>query len=112
MDLTPPAIQNFSLSLTYFDIDYRGKIQPPNPDPDLFLTQEARLASLITRNPTRAQIDAVCTKPSISGEDCNQPIAVIIDGRFRNIASLKTRGVDVGDGLFSKHGMGQVDVSA
>ena len=95
VDLTPPAIQNFSLSLTYFDIDYRGKIQPPNPDPDLFLTQEAQLASLITRNPTQAQIDAVCKKPSINGENCNQPIAVIIDGRFRNIASLKTRGVDV-----------------
>jgi hypothetical protein len=38
--------------------------------------------------------DAVCKKPSINGENCNQPIAVIIDGRFRNIASLKTRGVD------------------
>jgi iron complex outermembrane receptor protein len=94
VDLTPPAIRNFSLSLTYFDIDYRGKIQPPHPDPDLFLTQEAQLASLITRNPTQAQIDAVCKKPSINEENCNQPIAVIIDGRFRNIASLKTRGVD------------------
>mgnify|MGYP003693799175 CR=1 FL=1 len=49
MDLTPPAIRDFSLSLTYFDIDYRGKIQPPHPDPDLFLTREARLASLITQ---------------------------------------------------------------
>jgi len=111
VDLTPPAIRNFSLSLTYFDIDYRGKIQPPNPDPDLFLTQEARLASLITRNPTRAQIDAVCTKPSISGESCNQPIAVIIDGRFRNIASLKTRGVDTMLDYFLNTARGKVTFS-
>jgi outer membrane receptor protein involved in Fe transport len=111
VDLTPPAIQNLSVSLTYFDIDYRGKIQPPNPDPDLFLTQEARLASLITRNPTRAQIDAVCTKPSLSGEDCNQPIAVIIDGRFRNIASLKTRGVDVVLDYFLNTARGKVTFS-
>ncbi|HWS66552.1 MAG TPA: TonB-dependent receptor [Steroidobacteraceae bacterium] len=111
VDLTPPAIRNFSLSLSYFDIDYRGKIQPPNPDPDLFLTQEARLASLITRNPTRAQIDAVCTKPSISGENCNQAIAVIIDGRFRNIASLKTRGVDTVLDYFLNTARGKVTFS-
>jgi len=41
VDLTPPAIQNLSLSLTYFDIDYRGKIQHPGPDTAFFLTQEA-----------------------------------------------------------------------
>ena len=94
VDLTPPSIPNFSLSLTYFDIDYQGKIQAPHPDSWFFLTQEAQFASLITRNPTRAQIDAVCTKPPLFGGSCNQPIAVIIDGRFRNLASLKTRGVD------------------
>lgn len=95
MDLTPPAIPNFSLSLTYFDIDYEGKIQPPQPDATLFLTQEAALASLITRKPTPAQIVAACSKPPHYGGSCNQPIAVIIDGRFRNLASIKTRGVDV-----------------
>jgi iron complex outermembrane receptor protein len=94
VDLIPPAIQNFSLSLTYFDIDYRGKIQHPGPNTALFLTQEAQLASLITRNPTQAQIDAVCTKPPLFGGDCNQLIAAILDGRWRNLASLKTRGLD------------------
>jgi len=111
VDLTPPAIRNFSVSLTYFDIDYRGKIQPPHPDPDLFLTQEAQLASLITRNPTQAQIDAVCKKPSINGENCNQPIAVIIDGRFRNIARLKTRGVDTVLDYFLDTARGKVTFS-
>jgi outer membrane receptor protein involved in Fe transport len=94
VDLIPPAIQTFSLSLTYFDIDYRGKIQHPGPNTALFLTQEAQLASLITRNPTQAQIDAVCTKPPLFGGDCNQLIAAILDGRWRNLASLKTRGLD------------------
>jgi hypothetical protein len=95
MDLTPPAIPNFSLALTYFDIDYEGRIQPPQPDATLFLTQEAALASLIARDPTPAQIAAACPKPPHYGGSCNQPIAVIIDGRFRNLASVKTRGVDV-----------------
>ena len=94
VDLPPAAIQNFSLSLTYFDIDYQGKVQHPGPDTEFFLTQEAQLASLITRNPTQAQIAAVCTKPLLNGGDCNQPVAVILDGRWHNLASVKTRGVD------------------
>ena len=95
VDLTPSSIPNLSLSLTYFDIDYEGKIQAPKPDSWFFLTQEAQFASLIIRNPTRAQIDAVCKRPPLFGGSCDQPIAVIIDGRFRNLASIKTRGVDV-----------------
>jgi outer membrane receptor protein involved in Fe transport len=94
VDLSPPAIQNFSVSLTYFDINYQGRIQDPGPDTVFFLTQEAQLASLITRNPTQAQIDAVCIKPPLYGGDCNQPIAAILDNRWHNLASLKTRGVD------------------
>jgi outer membrane receptor protein involved in Fe transport len=93
VDLTPPAIQNLSLSLTYFNIDYQGRITNPGYSV-IFLTQEAQFASLITRNPTPAQIDAVCTKPPLAGGDCSQPIAAILDDRFRNLASLKTRGVD------------------
>jgi outer membrane receptor protein involved in Fe transport len=111
VDLTPPAIRNFSLSLTYFDIDYQGKIQPLTPDPQFFLTQEAQLASLITRNPTQAQIDAVCRRPPLYGGNCNQPIAVIIDGRFRNIASLKTRGVDAVLDYFFDTARGKVSTS-
>jgi len=111
VDLTPPSIPNFSLSLTYFDIDYEGKIQTPHPDPDFFLTQEAALASLIIRNPTRAQIDAVCTRPPLFGGSCDQPIAVIIDGRFRNLASLKTRGVDVALDYFRATAWGKVGSS-
>jgi len=111
IDLTPPAIRNLSLSLTYFDIDYQNKIIKPHPDPDLFLTQEAQLASLITRNPTQAQIDAVCMKPSVNGENCHQPVAVIIDGRFRNNTSVKTRGVDVVLDYFLDTARGKVSAS-
>jgi iron complex outermembrane recepter protein len=93
VDLTPPAIPNLSLSLTYFDIDYQGRIQSAGYSTD-FLTQEAQFAPLITRNPTQAQIEAVCTKPPLAGGDCSQHFAAILDARWRNLASLKTRGLD------------------
>ena len=111
VDLSSPAIQNFSLSLTYFDIDYRGKVQHPGPDTAEYLTQEAQLGSLITRNPTQAQIDAVCTKPPLYGGSCSQPIAVILDGRWRNLASLETRGVDAALDYFVDSGKGGVTFS-
>jgi outer membrane receptor protein involved in Fe transport len=93
VDVTLPAAPDFSLSLTYFDIDYEGKVQPPGYSGE-FLVRENEFASLITRNPTQAQIDAVCLRPPFGG-DCNDPIAVILDNRFRNLDSIKTRGVDV-----------------
>ncbi len=98
-DVTPAALRNLSLSVTYFDIDYEGKIGPPGSYAGLFLTQEAALAPLITRNPTPAQLAAACQGivrfvPGSIGT-CDQSIAVIVDNRFRNLARRKTRGVDV-----------------
>jgi iron complex outermembrane receptor protein len=110
VDLTPPAIQNLSLSLTYLDIDYQGRIHNPGYS-GIYLTQEAQFASLITRNPTQAQIDAVCTKPPLNARNCNQPIAAILDVRFRNIASLKTRGVDAVLDYFLDTAWGKVSSS-
>jgi iron complex outermembrane receptor protein len=97
-DVAPPAAPNLSLSVTYFNIDYKGKIRSTGTLVADFLTQEAQLASLITRNPTQAQIDAVCNSITFrrgSKADCSLPIAAIVDGRIRNLASVKTRGLDV-----------------
>ena len=94
MDVTLPAAPSFSLSLTYFDIDYQGKVQNPGFSGD-FLVRENEFAPLITRNPTQAQIDAVCHRPLRNGGDCNPPIDAILDVRTRNLGSVKTGGVDV-----------------
>ncbi len=100
-DVAPPAAPNLSLSVTYWNIDYKGRISDTGTNVADFLTQEAQLASLITRNPTQAQIDAACNSLTFrqgnpgSRADCSLPIAVIVDGRIRNFASVKTRGVDV-----------------
>src|SRR5205085_1551908 len=44
------------------------------------------------------QIDALCNSITFrrgSKTDCSLPIAAIVDGRIRNYANVKTRGVDV-----------------
>jgi hypothetical protein len=62
-----------------------------------------------------AEVKATRWQPQASerihGENCNQPIAVIIDGRFRNLASLKTRGVDVVLDYFLSTARGKVSAS-
>jgi outer membrane receptor protein involved in Fe transport len=96
-DVAPPATPNLSLSATYFDIDYKGKIQHLGAFEPNFLIQEAYFVSVITRNPTRAQIDAVCTDVRLgpgSRGNCSQRIDAILDDRFHNLARLRTRGVD------------------
>jgi outer membrane receptor protein involved in Fe transport len=91
LDLTPP-VPNLSLALTFYNIDYKQKIQYPGYY--RFLTQEQQFASLITRNPTQAQIDAICNSPYFDGGNCNQPIAAIDDSRTRNLSKLTTGGFD------------------
>lgn len=96
-DLAPQIAPNLSLSMTYFDIDYQGKIRPPGSYARLFLTQEAQFASLIVRNPTPAQLDAACSGVKRLFSDvgnCDQRIGAILDNRFRNLDSLETRGAD------------------
>jgi len=97
-DLMPHATPGLSLSVSYFNVDYKGKIRNVGTDSVDFLTQEAQLASLITRNPTPAQLQAACKDiRRFYGNlgNCSQPIAVIIDARFANHASVTTRGMDV-----------------
>ena len=100
-DLQPPAVPNFSLALTYFNVDYNGKIRDPGegPDPSQYLIELAPLASLITRAPTQAQLDAACHEvrrfvPGSIG-NCSDPIDVIIDVRFRNFSQVRTSGLDL-----------------
>jgi iron complex outermembrane recepter protein len=96
-DLAPPAAPTLSLSVTYFSIDYKGKVRNAGPLVADFLSYEAQLASLITRNPTQAQLDAACAEVRrfYGTGTCGDPITVILDGRFLNLARINTRGVDV-----------------
>ena len=89
IDVTPKALANLTLSLTYFSIDYKDKITLGRPTLEL----EDQWASLITRNPSQDQIGAICAGPNFTG-DCTGPIAAILDFRARNVAVVNTTGLD------------------
>lgn len=95
-DISPPLFPGLALSLTYFDIRYKGRIDDPQITADVF--QRADLAWLITRHVTAAQIREACSESTFTGvaATCvNSSVGAIIDARLNNIALLETRGIDL-----------------
>ncbi len=97
MDVAPG--RGSEVSLTYYAIDYFNRIeQPAAADPLGILDHAAEWAAVITRDPTQAQIAAVCESPEFVGSavSClsSRP-AAIIDLRLANLAATRTSGLDL-----------------
>lgn len=100
LDLRPEFTRGFELSLTYYDIEYKDRVAtggtPGRQDSVLF--EEDIWASIINRNPTQAEIDALCIGPPNNPQPTScagtlQP-GVIVDFRLRNLALMSVRGLD------------------
>lgn len=113
-DLAPTFLPGSILSLTYYSIDYENRIaQPAADNPFAILADEAEWAAVITRNPSPAQIAAICNAVDYHGSVpaclASSP-AAIIDGRLANLATTKTTGLDV-EGRDSVSGaLGRLDL--
>ena len=99
LDIVPTADPGLKLSLTYFAIDYEGQVAfPAVSDPFNILVNESEWSAFIKRNPTQAQIAAICDRPDFLGSrsQClaSSPAATI-DSRLANLASTKVTGLDV-----------------
>jgi len=87
------ALDGLSVSTTYFDMDYRGKIQFGGDSMNTLLLED-QWAAVIQRNPTTDEVNEICAQPNFIGS-CPANVAAIIDGRIRNLGSLRLRGLDV-----------------
>lgn len=98
-DVVPEFDPEFAFSLTYYSVDYTGQIAiPDTADPFDILLQESEWAAVITRNPTAAQIAAVCNRPDYQGSVAaclaSKP-AAIVDDRLANLSTTRTNGIDL-----------------
>lgn len=96
VDFAPPRVPGLSLSLTYFNVRYQGRIDAAQISSDVL--QRPDLAWLVTRNVTAAEIAAVCSHGTFTGPAAacvNSAAGAIIDERLNNIALLRTRGIDL-----------------
>lgn len=99
VDIVPTVDPDLKFSLTYYAIDYEGQITAPAAaNPFDILLQDNEWASVITRNPTAAQVAAICNRPDYiqSRSQClvSSP-AAIVDYRLANLASTKVSGLDM-----------------
>jgi outer membrane receptor protein involved in Fe transport len=95
-DFTVQFVPGLSFSMTYFNIDYTNRISDTQITFDA-LTQP-NFAWLFTRNVTPAQLSYSCTHSTYLGSqaDClSSGVTTILDNRLRNIALLKTNGMDL-----------------
>src|SRR5262249_8657189 len=85
-----------TFSATFFNIDFRDRIQSPQFGPGIL--DDPVFASLVTRNPTAAQLASTCNPAryfSISPVPCNASGATaIVDLRIQNMERVSTRGLD------------------
>jgi iron complex outermembrane recepter protein len=100
LDFMFPGEVRPTLSLTYYDIDFRDRIAeggPPGASASILL-QEDQWSDLIQRNPSQAQLDALCGTPEFGGDpaQCSaSSIAAIVDVRRRNLGAVRVQGIDL-----------------
>jgi iron complex outermembrane recepter protein len=113
LDVVPVMDAGLKLSLTYYSIDYEGQITTPDlANPYDILIQENQWAAFIKRNPTQAQIAAICNRSDYYGSRAaclaSSP-AAIIDYRLANIATTKVSGLDLDVRQSLDSGVGHFD---
>jgi outer membrane receptor protein involved in Fe transport len=99
LDLTPPEIAGLTVKLTYYDIVFREQIATVEGAfclCDAYLDTTIFAPPILNRNPTNAQIQQLLAEPSYANIFNVDPatIGAILDGRFLNLSTVKTKGLD------------------
>lgn len=96
VELVPERVPGLNVSLTYFDINFRNRIEP---GPFVYsVLGDPTLEALVIDDPTPEQIAAVCSRSNFSGNaaDCLNPALfdVIVDVRTSNASKVRNSGLD------------------
>ena len=98
VDFAFQSLPGLAVSLTYYDIHYEDRIlSPASSSPADILLQEDQWAGAITRNPTRAEVEAICLSPTFRtpvSQCLNAPVAAIVDFTLRNLGTTRVQGID------------------
>jgi iron complex outermembrane receptor protein len=97
LDFIPNTrIPGLSLSLTYFDINFRNRIATPTFNANIL--NDPSFAGLVTRNPSASVVSTACSGGAYQRgtlADCLQSSpGAVLDLRAQNLQSVRTRGID------------------
>jgi iron complex outermembrane receptor protein len=93
--LKPAFAPGLSVTIDYFNVDYKNRILTPGNDTAIF--QKPDLVSYLNTAPTPAQVAAVLASSTFTGS-VSEPasgIKFIQDGRRYNAGVVKTSGIDI-----------------
>lgn len=112
IDVAPSSLAGFKASVTYYDVDYRDRIGTASEDYTRFLVDRARFGGLITDNPSLALVEGYFARPSFVNAANIAPgqVAAILDGRIRNLAAERQRGIDFDVGYSPAFAGGTLDL--
>jgi outer membrane receptor protein involved in Fe transport len=97
LDLRPAALPGLTASLTYYNIDYRDRIDSPAANLLAFLVNRPTYEGIIDANPSLATIQGFFEAPvfqnpfNLAPED----IELLIDARFQNLSVVRQSGFDL-----------------
>lgn len=95
MDIVPSWLDGLRVSATYFDVDYRNRIDTP-PNILVAFQQEQNFPGIFIRNPTPAQVSAaIALLDSVGGSAGPDGVEVIFDERLKNLSSVVVSGLDL-----------------
>jgi iron complex outermembrane recepter protein len=96
LDFAPTSLPGLALGITYFRTVFKDRIQATLYAPTVL--SDPSYAAIVTRNPTAAQINYICSHSLYVEGTVNNcmtaPIGAIVDLRVRNLAQLLTDGID------------------
>ena len=95
-DYTPSFLPDLTVGVTYFNIDYKDRIQAPG-DLTAILLETDKHAAIITRNPDAGEVSALCNSPRFIGNPalCDMiPIGAIVDARLNITSRTRLSGLD------------------
>lgn len=95
-DIAPPWLPGLKASLTYYDVDYRDRIGSVTEDYLRFLTRRDLFGGVVTDNPPLDIVQFYFNKPTFNNLINITPgqVVAILDGRTRNLARERQRGID------------------
>ncbi|QLC24893.1 TonB-dependent receptor [Parasphingopyxis algicola] len=111
---------SFEARLTYFDIEFDGRIDTPTNSISSILPNSDLFSEIIVRNPDPALVDQVVSVAQsqagvfdFSGGafQTGSDIDVLIDNRLRNLARANTSGVDLNLSYRTRSSIGNLDFS-
>ena len=111
-DIAPPSIPGLKASLTYYDVDYRDRIGTVTEDYLRFLTRRDLFGGVVSDNPPIDLVQFYFNKPTFSNLINITPgqVVAILDGRTRNLARERQRGIDFDVGYAPEFPGGSLDL--